>query len=272
MLSTYAKREALAIIAMGVMLATTTAVMHWWLISGGLGVLTLLVVAFFRDPDRSVPTQRGAVVAPSDGRVSSIHEVDAFEPFGEKAICIRLFLSLLDPHVTRSPCHAIVTAIHEKPGPRGNALRPESPEHNASVSLVLEHPVRRHPVAVVRHIAGLFARTLHVAVREQQIVQRGQKTGIIKLGSTVEVYLPQSLAPRIAVEEGQRVRGGEAVIAYIAGKPGGRPPNSEEGTEVTTVRRIEPGEAADDPQACEDSEGDESPANPDTLWAGNESQ
>ncbi|MEX0744141.1 MAG: phosphatidylserine decarboxylase [Phycisphaeraceae bacterium] len=215
MLSGFARNEWLTIIAVGMMLAIATLVMGlWW-----LAVLVLLaaaaLVAFFRDPHRRVPTQRGAVVAPADGRVSSVHRVERFEPFDGPAMCIRIFLSVLDVHVNRSPCHGEVLSIAHKPGQHLNALNPESAEVNESNLVVLVHPIRRQPIAAVRQVAGLLARTIVCRAREGQVLQRGERIGIIKLGSTTELYLPEALAPELSVEQGQYVYGGLTVVAVM---------------------------------------------------------
>jgi len=218
MLSKHARAEWLAAIVIGVLLTVAAVLVGLWWLAVPLWLVVIAVCAFFRDPDRSVPPARGAVVAPADGRVSSIHEVDHFEPFDGPATCVRIFMSLLDVHVTRNPCHGEVASVAEAPGKRINALKPESVEDNASVTLTLVHPMRRTPVAAVRLIAGMIARTIVVHVDEGAILQRGQRTGIIKLGSSAEVYLPAELRPLVTVEQGQRVTAGETVIAKVQTK------------------------------------------------------
>jgi len=204
MLSPYAKNEWITIIAIGLLLAVTSVFVGlWWLVFLILPVVAALL-AFFRDPNRKTPSQRGAMIAPADGRVSSIHEVEHFEPFNGPATCIRIFLSVLDVHINRSPCHGQVTSITHKPGDHKNALNPTSAETNESNLIVLVHPIRRHPLAAVRQVAGLLARTIACGVHEGDVVQRGQRIGMIKLGSTTELYLPSDLQPKVAVQQGQR--------------------------------------------------------------------
>src|SRR5690606_28877596 len=101
------------------------------------------------------------------------------------------------------------------------ALNPDSAEVNESNLIVLVHPIRRHPIAAVRQVAGLLARTIVCATREGKVVQRGERIGIINLGSTTEVYLPNELQPQVAVQLGQKVKGGMTVVASMSGKEAG---------------------------------------------------
>ena len=213
MLSGYGKREWLTVLAIGLMLAVVTLFVGLWWLSILMVILTAGVLSFFRDPPRRVPTQRGVVTSPADGRISSIHEVEKFEPLGEPAVCIRVFLSVFDVHVNRSPCHAIVDSITYRPGEHRNAMSPESAKVNESNLIVFSHPTRGHRIAAIKQIAGLLARSIVCDARQGQILQRGQRLGMIKLGSTTELYLPASLRPQVLVEPGQRVKGGLTVMA-----------------------------------------------------------
>jgi len=215
MLSGYAKSEWSTILVIGVMLAATLLVVGWWPLAIIVVVLAAMLLAFFRDPHRRTPTQRGVMTAPADGRISSIHRVEHFEAFDGPAVCVRIFLSVLDVHVNRSPCHGIVDQITHKPGDHLNALNPDSAQVNESITIVLLHPIRRHPIAAVRQIAGILARTIVCAARQDMVLQRGQRYGVIKFGSTTELYIPDTLTPRIAVEQGQYVYGGLTVLAEV---------------------------------------------------------
>jgi phosphatidylserine decarboxylase len=215
MLTGYGKREWLTILAIGALLAIVCLFLKLWWLSILMVVATAALLSFYRDPERRTPTQRNVMVSPADGRISSIHQVDHFEPFGESATCVRIFLSVANVHVNRSPCHALVRSVAHKPGEHLNALNPDSAEVNESTLLVLLHPTRRHPLAAVRQVAGLLARTIVCAVQPEDILQRGQRYGMIKLGSTTELYIPTSLKPEVAVAVGQKVFGGLTVLAKI---------------------------------------------------------
>lgn len=218
MLSPYAKNEWLTIAAVGLLLTITSFAMGWWWLAFLIVPLTAALMAFFRDPNRKTPSQRGAMIAPADGRISSIHEVEHFEPFGGPATCVRIFLSVLDVHINRSPCHGQITSITHKPGDHLNALNPKSAETNESNLIVLVHPIKNHPLAAVRQVAGLLARTIACNVHEGDVVQRGQRIGIIKLGSTTELYLPADLEPKVSIQQGQKVYAGVTVLAHVTSK------------------------------------------------------
>jgi phosphatidylserine decarboxylase len=215
MLSGYARKEWLTILAVGLVVALSLTLLGYWPAGVGVGVVTLGVLTFFRDPQRRTPAHRGAVVAPADGKISSVHELEFFPPFDGPATCVRIFMSVFDVHVNRCPCHGRVASLTHKPGQHRNTLNPESAEDNESLTTLLVHPIKEHPVAAVRQIAGLLARTIYNALEEGQVVQRGQRLGIIKLGSTSELYLPRSLKPAVKVRQGQKVLAGVTVLATV---------------------------------------------------------
>ena len=232
MLSAYGKREWLAIVAMGAMLTATCLAVGWMWWALGAVVVTLALLSFFRDPNRGAPSQRNIAVAPADGKVSSVHRVEHFEPFNGPAQCVRIFLSVLDVHVNRCPCHAKIYRISHKPGKHRNALNPESAEDNESTLIELHHPTRHHPVAAVRLVAGMLARTIECGAEVGQILQRGERFGMIKLGSTAELYLPESLEPRIETRRGARVWAGESILATVTPPPTDRPDEPEPTAEI----------------------------------------
>jgi len=214
-LCSFARWECLTILAAGLLLTAAAAIAGLWLWLPLPVLLTFAVVMFFRDPNRRAPAERYAWVAVADGRVTSVHEVDECEPLGEPALCVRIFISLLDVHVFRSPCHARLREAIDKPGRFRNALGTAHLEENTAQTLVLEHPVREQPIAVVRLIAGAFARTIHTPVKPATTLQRGERMGIIKLGSTAELYIPTSMEPQAVVKAGNRVRAGQTVLVRL---------------------------------------------------------
>ena len=220
MLSPFAKREWITAAASGGLLAGAAALMGWWWVTPLPLLAAAGVLAFFRDPPRRPPSQRGVMLAPCDGTVSSIHPVEHHDGLDGPAVCIRVFMSVLDVHINRAPCHGSVADIQHRPGRHGNTLNPKSIEDNEAVTTLLVHPTRRHPVAAVRQVAGLLARTIHNALEPNQVVQRGQRMGIIKLGSTTELYIPTGLEPTPRVEVGHKVHAGVTILADI--EPGRR--------------------------------------------------
>ena len=220
MLSKHAKLECITIAAIGFMLSVAVVLIHLWWLTILIVPATFALLLFFRDPDRRTPTQRGVMVAPSEGRISSIHEVEHFAPLDGPAVCIRIFMSVLDVHINYSPYHTAVESITHTPGEHLNTLKPESAEDNESNLLVLVHPNRQYKMAAVRQVAGMLARTIVCHVHEDQVIQRGERIGLIKLGSTTELYILKDLSPRLQVKEGQRVIGGLTVLAQIIPKEG----------------------------------------------------
>ncbi|HAI12210.1 MAG TPA: phosphatidylserine decarboxylase family protein [Phycisphaerales bacterium] len=244
MLSPHAKSEWTTIFAIGVLLSVAAVITGWWWVSIPVMIATICLILFFRDPDRPIPTQRGIMVSPADGKVSSIHEVEFFEPFNGPATCVRIFLSVFDVHINRSPIHGVVTSITHKPGEHLNVLNPESAEVNESNLIILAHPVRRDTIAAIRQVAGLCARTICCTVSTGSVIQRGQRFGIIKLGSTTELYIPARFNPQVVVEQGQYVYGGSTILANINIGPVREGEEDEDGTtpsatEATTDSTIE---------------------------------
>lgn len=215
-LTSYGKREWLMILLIGGVVIVIAILLKWYGIASLLGAITLSLLSFFRDPHRDIPSMRGQMVSPADGVISSIHELEHFEPFDGPAVCIRIFLSVLDVHVNRMPCHGRVVSMQHKPGQYLNALKAESAELNESLTIVIHHPQRAQPIAAVRQVSGAIARRIVCAATEGQIYQRGQRYGMIKFGSTTELYLPNPETVDIQVEERQRVYGGHTVLAQIS--------------------------------------------------------
>ncbi len=235
MLSKHAKPECITIAAVGLMVTVAVVLVGAWWLAILTVPLSLGLLLFFRDPERRTPSQRGVMVAPADGRITSIHEVEHFEPLEGPALCVRIFLSVFDVHINYSPYHTAVESITHTPGEHLNALSPESAEDNENNLLVLMHPNRRYKMAAVRQVAGMIARTIVCHVHEDQVLQRGQRIGLIKLGSTAELYIAKDLSPKLRVQPKQKVTGGVTVVAQITPKEGAaiiaRPEESENAAE-----------------------------------------
>ncbi len=217
-LSSFAKNTWMPIGGIGGVLVVACLFYTYWITGVVVLVVTLALLAFFRDPFRVTPTQRGQMIAPADGKVSSIHRVKECEAFDGPGVCIRIFMSVFDVHVNRSPCHGRVVSVTHKAGKHINVLKVESAELNESVTMVLEHPTRKEPVCVVKQIAGAIARRIVCSVSDGDILQRGQRFGIIKFGSTVELYLPEPDEVNVQVKQGDRVYGGATVVAAVGGE------------------------------------------------------
>jgi len=214
MLTPFGKPVWLTILGLGAVLAGLFTYL-WWPGAVLVVLLTLAGLSFFRDPRRTVPSMRGQIVSPADGRVRSIHRVEHFEPFEGPATCIRIFLSVFDVHIQRAPVHGRIASIEYREGLFRNALHRDSAESNEANTVVFVHATRGVPLCAVRQIAGAIARRIVCAAMVGDILQRGQRYGMIKFGSTVELYLPGHDRHEVEVQPGRYVHAGRTVLARL---------------------------------------------------------
>jgi phosphatidylserine decarboxylase len=198
--------------------AVVSLLLFWlWSPLGWLGALaTLWCIYFFRDPVRVTPIRDGIVVAPADGRVSRI--VNAVAPneleLGERPLPrVSIFMSVFDCHVNRSPLAGKIERMIYRHGAFLNADLDKASEDNERNCLVIASD--RGRIAVVQ-IAGLIARRIVCFVREGATVGAGERIGMIRFGSRVDVYLPEGVRPLVA--EGQTAIAGETVIADLTAR------------------------------------------------------
>ncbi len=183
----------------------------WWrLLAAVFGVALGLIVYFFRDPSRQIPTAADTVVSPADGTIAEVTPIDHYDYLDGPAVRIGIFLSIFNVHINRSPRDARVVAMHYKPGEFLNAINPESALRNEFLWLGFEEPSGRR--FAVRVISGLIARRIVCVLRPGKTVQRGEKFGMIKLGSRTELILPRA-AVEVEVTVGQKVKAGCTVLA-----------------------------------------------------------
>jgi phosphatidylserine decarboxylase len=190
------------------------AALLWW----PLGVLGLLltwgVYLFFRDPDRVAPLDPQAVVSPADGLVCLLTKVPVPQPLqaGDTPVWrISVFMSVLNVHVNRMPAAGTVAKTHYIPGKFFNASLDKASEDNER-HLYLMRTESGHTLAFVQ-IAGLIARRILCLVHEGQTLTRGERFGLIRFGSRVDVYLPPGVEPCVRV--GQIMVAGETPIARL---------------------------------------------------------
>ncbi|MGI9429637.1 MAG: phosphatidylserine decarboxylase family protein [Bythopirellula sp.] len=193
----------------------------WWCCGGwrwvavGPAVALGLVVYFFRDPVRVIPADADSIVSPADGTIAEVTEVEHYDFLEGPAVRIGIFLSIFNVHVNRAPRHAQVVDMHYQPGEFLNAMNPESALRNEFMWIGLEEFDAPHRKLAVRAISGLIARRIVCAVKPGQEVRRGEKFGMIKLGSRTELILPRD-SVTVAVQVGQKVQAGSSVLArYI---------------------------------------------------------
>lgn len=196
--------------------ALASLILFWlWPPLGWIGcVLTLWCVYFFRDPPRVTPSRDGLVISPADGRISQIAAV--LPPpeleLGDRPLTrVSVFMSVFDVHINRSPFSGRIERIRYKPGIFLNADLDKASEDNERNGFVM---VTAGGVRVgIVQIAGLIARRIVKFTSEGQSVAAGERIGMIRFGSRVDVYLPDGVRP--LVSEGQTALAGETVIADL---------------------------------------------------------
>jgi phosphatidylserine decarboxylase len=199
----------LPLLALTIALALTP---HWYLAI--LSAVPLcLIVYFFRDPLRAIPTGPGLLVAPADGKVVEITRLENDEFIGGPAVRIGIFLSIFNVHLNRAPSESRVIALRYSPGQFLNALNPESAIRNENTWIGLEEEAAPHRHIVVRQISGAIARRIVCGLRPGEVVGRGQKFGMIKLGSRTELIIPDTADLVIEAKIGQRILAGTTVMA-----------------------------------------------------------
>lgn len=174
-------------------------------------ILTAFFLFFFRDPDRQIPTGANLVLSPADARVMVTGEVPwAGAPTGDWRI-ISMFLSPIDVHVNRTPVAGTVTHVEYHPGKFLPAYKTEAGELNEWTEVWFDRP--GGPV-VVRQIVGVLARRIVCRVKKGEQVSAGQRFGVMKFGSRIDLFLPPTAT--ILVKAGDKVVGGETTLATLA--------------------------------------------------------
>jgi phosphatidylserine decarboxylase len=210
-------REGLVFIAIAALIAAATYAVAinrrlWplWLVAFSLTILALWVAYFFRDPERTGPRGDQVVIAPADGKVILISDVDEPAFMGGRARRVSIFMNVFNVHVNRYPVSGTVRYLHYNPGKFLNAAVEKSSLENEQMSVGIEC-ARGH--VLVRQIAGLFARRIVTYSRQGEHVDQGQRMGMIKFGSRVDVFLPPDV--RLRVKVGDMTLAGSTPIAEL---------------------------------------------------------
>lgn len=198
----------------GLSLIVVAAAVAWatgsWIWAALPVLLAAFFLWFFRDPERSIPAGNGLIVSPGDGLVTET--VPIATPAGPRQR-ISIFLSVFDVHVNRSPIAGVLTTVRYQKGQYLNAMNPASAERNEQNVVT----VRGEGFEVTfKQIAGLLARRIVFRFREGSTVARGERVGLIKFGSRVDVVVPAEAELRVKV--GERVKGGSSVLAAMGGE------------------------------------------------------
>jgi phosphatidylserine decarboxylase len=202
--------------------ALASLILFWiWTPLGWIGtVLTIWCTLFFRDPVRVTPVREGIVVAPADGRISMITQVlpPAELGLGNQPLTrVSIFMSVFNCHVNRAPVAGRIERIVYRPGAFINAELDKASEDNERNSLVIGTP--QGTIGVVQ-IAGLVARRIVCFVREGQAIGAGERFGLIRFGSRLDVYLPDGVTALVSA--GQTAVAGETVLADFRAGDAGR--------------------------------------------------
>ena len=200
-------REGYPFIFLFALLTIITAILGKpWMIFIPLAI-TLFTVFFFRDPERDTVEGRGLFYSPADGKVILIRETEEDELLKKRALEISIFMSLFDVHVNRSPCNGVVKAVKHYHGKFLAAFKQESSIVNEHITMLLE---TEHGNIVVKQVAGLLARRAVCRVKSGDSLKQGQRYGLIKFGSRLDVFLP--LNTRIKVKLNDKVKSGETIL------------------------------------------------------------
>jgi len=187
----------------------------WAVVPAETASLALLtwVLAFFRDPKRSVPTDRNLLLAPADGKITDIETVNENQFIGEPALRIGIFLSIFDVHINRAPCNVTVQSVKYKKGAYKNAMNPYSGRVNESNELELIRTDAPPKKLVVRQISGAIARRIVCSANAGQKLSGGERFGMIKFGSRTELYVPANKNCKCMVKVGDKVKAGLTALA-----------------------------------------------------------
>ncbi|MCR9109969.1 phosphatidylserine decarboxylase [Marivita sp. XM-24bin2] len=204
-------RKFVAIFALVTLVLFAVADVLGWIGAG----LTVWCYYFFRDPERVIPDAPGLVISPADGIVSLIEPAVPPRELGlpeEPLTRVSVFMSVFNCHVNRAPVAGKVEKIAYKPGKFLNASLDKASEDNERNSLVIRMEDDR--ILTVTQIAGLVARRIMSFTQEGAILDRGERFGLIRFGSRLDIYLPEGVAPSVKI--GQTMIAGETVIADLS--------------------------------------------------------
>lgn len=205
-------REGVPFVAAAGGAAALAASAGWFVLTAALSGLTMFIAWFFRNPRRVPPTTPGVVVAPGDGRVIAIQQ--EFEPryLKDRSIRVSIFLNIFNVHVNRIPCTGVVEGVSYQPGQFLAANRGEATLRNEQNAIMIRTP-RSSKVLCVQ-VAGLIARRIVCWVAAGESVGCGERFGLIRFGSRMDLFVPVST--KIGVEVGDAVKGGETPLGELS--------------------------------------------------------
>lgn len=173
--------------------------------------ISLFMIYFFRNPEREIPEDERAVVAPADGKVIRIEKVREENHLKAEAHKVSIFMSVFNVHINRIPFSARVVEVGHHPGRFFAANRDKASVSNERQSILLETGENKR--LLLNQIAGVVARRIICHARKGDYFKKGQRFGMIRFGSRVELFLP--LETELVVREGDRVKGGQSIVGYL---------------------------------------------------------
>jgi phosphatidylserine decarboxylase len=183
-----------------------------FLVPAGLFFLfTLFVLYFFRDPERSIPPEEGAIISPADGKVIHVEPCREERFLKSPAVKISVFMSLFNVHVNRIPLSGSIADSSYFPGKFFRANLDKASSANEQNALLIETAGGARILTV--QIAGIIARRIVCWVKKGDRVARGQRFGLIRFGSRLDIYLPPDI--QVQARVGQRVYGGQTILGYL---------------------------------------------------------
>lgn len=187
---------------------------------GWLAIMPLAFIAwvvwFFRDPERIPPPGENLVLSPADGVVTHVGEVDEPVFVGEKALRVSIFMNVFNVHVNRAPLAGTVRHAEHHVGEYLNAMREDASHRNEHFDIGIETSLPGAPRMLVRQVAGLVARRIVCSCKPGDTVLRGERFGMIKFGSRLEVFLPVASGFSARVQVGDSVAAGETVLGEVS--------------------------------------------------------
>jgi phosphatidylserine decarboxylase len=205
-------REGLPFIGLGLAVCLLSVFLDFEIAAVVMGGLTLFTAYFFRDPERWCDHAEECVLAPADGKILSVQKLEGSENLlGEPATKVSIFMSIFNVHVNRIPVNGRIAAVRYFPGRFFSANLEKASAQNEHNRITLQTEEKSRIVFV--QIAGLIARRIACWVREGDVVKAGQRFGLIRFGSRMDVYLPSHI--RVVAGKGQRVKAGESILGYL---------------------------------------------------------
>ncbi|MBI4685813.1 MAG: phosphatidylserine decarboxylase family protein [Nitrospirae bacterium] len=173
-------------------------------------VLTIFMLFFFRDPERKIPEGKGIFLSPADGKIILIQDIREDKFLKDNTTEVSIFMSPFNVHVNRAPCDGVVESVVHTAGRFLSAFRHEASLQNENIAMLLNTNERK---VLVRQVAGFLARRAVCRVKAGDKLKRGERYGIIKFSSRLDIYLPREAD--IKVKSGEKVKAGETVIGVI---------------------------------------------------------